>query len=340
MTANALSIDLEFWWCNEFLNGYLPRDREDMFMESLRPLFASLDAFNVKATFFVLGAVAEKYPEVVHEIHRSGHEIACHAYSHKPLYSLDRREFEGELRRSLELLADYNPVGFRAPSFSLDNRTKWALLSLEKYGFQYDSSIFPVRTQLYGVPDAPVGIYRPSRDDLTVHDPDGPIIEFPLSIVRLGINIPISGGFYLRSLPKQVLSWGIGRVAAKRPANIYLHPHDIYPGPPPLKVPLFSRFVTYHGVHTSLEKLIMLLMKFPFMPIGTLLDGMSLLSPEAPVPAVSARPLRGMGGRDDPAVPPVSAPTLQLQSFDGIGHRYPACAGKQIREMGDPDETL
>lgn len=340
MTANALSIDLEFWWCNEFLNGYLPRDREDMFMESLRPLFASLDAFNVKATFFVLGAVAEKYPEVVHEIHRSGHEIACHAYSHKPLYSLDRREFEGELSRSLELLADYNPVGFRAPSFSLDNRTKWALLSLEKYGFQYDSSIFPVRTQLYGVPDAPVGIYRPSRDDVTVHDPDGPIIEFPLSIVRLGINIPISGGFYLRSLPKQVLSWGIGRVAAKRPANIYLHPHDIYPGPPPLKVPLFSRFVTYHGVHTSLEKLIMLLMKFPFMPIGTLLDGMSLLSPEAPVPAVSARPLRGMGGRDDPAVPPVSAPTLQLQSFDGIGHRYPACAGKQIREMGDPDETL
>jgi len=340
VTANALSIDLEFWWCNEFLNGYLPRDREDMFMESLRPIFASLDAFNVKATFFVLGAVAEKYPEVVHEIHRSGHEIACHAYSHKPLYSLDRREFEGELSRSLELLADYNPVGFRAPSFSLDNRTKWALLSLEKYGFQYDSSIFPVRTQLYGVPDAPVGIYRPSRDDLTVHDPDGPIIEFPLSIVRLGINIPISGGFYLRSLPKQVLSWGIGRVAAKRPANIYLHPHDIYPGPPPLKVPLFSRFVTYHGVHTSLEKLIMLLMKFPFMPIGTLLDGMSLLSPEAPVPAVSARPLRGMGGRDDPAVPPVSAPTLQLQSFDGIGHRYPACAGKQIREMGDPDETL
>jgi polysaccharide deacetylase family protein (PEP-CTERM system associated) len=340
VTANALSIDLEFWWCNEFLNGYLPRDREDMFMESLRPLFASLDAFNVKATFFVLGAVAEKYPEVVHEIHRSGHEIACHAYSHKPLYSLDRREFEGELSRSLELLADYNPVGFRAPSFSLDNRTKWALLSLEKYGFQYDSSIFPVRTQLYGVPDAPVGIYRPSRDDVTVHDPDGPIIEFPLSIVRLGINIPISGGFYLRSLPKQVLSWGIGRVAAKRPANIYLHPHDIYPGPPPLKVPLFSRFVTYHGVHTSLEKLIMLLMKFPFMPIGTLLDGMSLLSPEAPVPAVSARPLRGMGGRDDPAVPPVSAPTLQLQSFDGIGHRYPACAGKQIREMGDPDETL
>ena len=340
MAVNALSIDLEFWWCNEFLNGYLPGDREDMFKESLRPIFASLDAFNVRATFFVLGAVAERYPEVIHDIHRRGHEIACHAYSHKPLYSMDQREFERELGKSLELLADYNPVGFRAPSFSLNNRTKWALESLEKYGFQYDSSIFPVRTPLYGAPDAPVGIYRPSRDDVTVHDPDGPIIEFPLSIVRFGVNIPISGGFYLRSLPKQVLAWGIGRVAAKRPANIYLHPHDIYPGPPPLKVPFLSRLVTYHGVHTSLEKLIMLMMKFSFMPIGALLDEMSLLSPEAPVPMAPARPLRGVGGRDDPAVPTIPAPTLQLQPFDGVRQRYPARAARPIHETGDPDETL
>ena len=339
MTVNALSIDLEFWWCNEFLNGYLPDDREDMFKESLRPIFASLDAFNVKATFFVLGAVAERYPEVINEIHHGGHEIACHAYSHKPLYSMDRREFEGELKKSLELLADYNPVGFRAPSFSLNNRTKWALEVLERYGFQYDSSIFPVRTQLYGVPDAPVGIYRPSRDDVTVHDPDGPIIEFPLSIVKFGINIPISGGFYLRALPKQVLSWGVGRVASKRPANIYLHPHDIYPGPPPLKVPFLSRLVTYHGVHTSLEKLIMLMMRFSFVPIGALLDGMSLLSQDVRAPPVPARPMRGVWGRDDLTIPPLPAPAFRLQPFDGTLHRYPARVRKHIHETGDPDEV-
>ncbi|HOI57119.1 MULTISPECIES: polysaccharide deacetylase family protein [unclassified Methanoculleus] len=288
MWINALSIDLEFWWCNEFLTEYLPSDREDMFKESLRPIFALLGAFNVKATFFVLGAVAEKYPEVVHEVYQSGHEIACHAYSHKPLYSMDQREFEGELKKSLELLADYNPIGFRAPSFSLNNRTKWALETLEKYDFQYDSSIFPVRTQLYGVPDAPIGIYRPSRDDITVHDPEGSIIEFPLSIVKLGINIPISGGFYLRALPKEFLSWGVSRVASKRPANIYFHPHDLYPGPPPLEVPFVSRFITYHGVHTALGKLIVLMMKFTFMPIGTLLDELSLLSQDARVPAPPA----------------------------------------------------
>ncbi|MDD3856815.1 MAG: polysaccharide deacetylase family protein [Methanoculleus sp.] len=340
MTINALSIDLEFWWCNEYLNKFLPRDREDHFKASLKPLFASLDAFDVKATFFVLGAVAERYPEVVHEIHRSGHEIACHAYSHKPLHSMDQREFEGELKKSLELLADYNPVGFRAPSFSLNNRTKWALESLEKYGFQYDSSIFPVRTQLYGVPDAPVGIYRPSRDDVTVHDPDGPIIEFPLSIVRFGINIPISGGFYLRSLPKQVLSWGVGKVAAQRPANIYLHPHDIYPGPPRLEVPFISRFITYHGIHTSLEKLIMLMMKFSFMPIGALLDELSLLPRDVRVPTVPVLPLRVIGTRDDLTFSLSPKFPVQLQPFDRVANQHPARVRKQIYETGDPDEIL
>ena len=338
MAVNALSIDLEFWWCNEFLNGYLPGDREDMFKESLRPIFASLDAFNVRATFFVLGAVAERYPEVIHDIHRRGHEIACHAYSHKPLYSMDQREFEGELGKSLELLADYNPVGFRAPSFSLNNGTKWALEVLEKYGFQYDSSIFPVRTQLYGVPDAPVSIYRPSRDDVTVHDPDGPIVEFPLSVLRFGMNIPVSGGFYLRALPKQFLSWGVGRIATRRPVNIYVHPHDIYPGPPLLKVPFMSRLVTYHGVRTSLEKLIMLMTQFSFMPIGALLDGMSLLPPDAPVPAAPAVPLQVVG-RDDPAIPPLPVPGLLRQPLDTAAHRHTAHTRKEVCETGDSDEV-
>lgn len=340
MTVNALSIDLEFWWCNEFLTEYLPADREDMLKESLQPVFALLSAFDIKATFFVLGAVAERYPELVHEIYQGGHEIACHAYSHRPLHSMSRKEFEDELRRSLELLDDYNPIGFRAPSFSLNNRTRWALEVLEKYGFQYDSSIFPVKTCLYGVPDAPVGIYRPSRDDITIHDPDGPIIEFPLSIVKLGINIPVSGGFYLRALPKEFLSWGVGRVASKRPANIYFHPHDLYPGPPRMEVPFVSRFITYHGVQTSLEKLIMLMMKFPFMPIGTLLNGMSLLPSDVGLPATPSRPLQVPGGRDDLPVPPPPASSLRLQPFDEVVHQYQARIRKQISETGDSDEVL
>lgn len=341
MTINALSIDLEFWWCNEYLTKFLPRDREDIFKASLKPLFASLDAFDVKATFFVLGAVAERYPEVVHDIFCSGHEIACHAYSHKPLYLMSRREFEGELKKSHELLADYNPIGFRAPSFSLDNRTKWALEVLEKYGFQYDSSIFPVRTQIYGVPDAPVDIYRPSKDDVTVHDPDGPIIEFPLSVVKIGINIPVSGGFYLRSLPKQFLSWGVGKVASKRPANIYLHPHDIYPGPPRLKMPFISRFITYHGVHTSLEKFIMLMTNFSFTPIRTLLAELSLLPPDARVPKVPVLPLRPIGTQSDQKTLSLSPKyPVQLQPFDWVANQHPARIRKQIHETGDSDEIL
>ncbi|KAF5085629.1 hypothetical protein DSECCO2_66880 [anaerobic digester metagenome] len=338
MNVNALSIDLEFWWCNEFLTDYLPRDREDGFRESLRPIFAVLNAFDVKATFFVLGAVAEQYPEVVNEIYRGGHEIACHAYSHKPLYTISRGEFEDELKKSLELLADYNPVGFRAPSFSLNNGTKWAIEVLEKYGFQYDSSIFPVRTQLYGVPDAPIGIYRPSRDDVSVHDPDGPIVEFPLSVLRFGMNIPVSGGFYLRALPERFLSWGIGRIATRRPVNIYVHPHDIYPGPPLLKVPFMSRLVTYHGVRTSLEKLIMLMTRFSFMPMGALLDRMSLLPRDTPVPAAPPVPLRPVG-RDDPTIPPLSTPGFLRQPVDAIVYRHRAHTRKQVCETGDSDEV-
>ncbi|NLB00739.1 MAG: DUF3473 domain-containing protein [Methanomicrobiales archaeon] len=334
MRVNALSIDLEFWWCNEFLTDYLPCDREDGFRESLRPVFAVLDAFDVRATFFVLGAVAEQYPEVVSEIHRSGHEIACHAYSHRLLYTMNRDEFEDELKKSLELLADYNPIGFRAPSFSLNNRTKWAIDLLDKHGFKYDSSIFPVKTQLYGVPGAPVGIYRPSRDDIAIHDPDGPIVEFPLSVLPFGMNIPISGGFYLRALPERFLSWGIGRIVARRPANIYVHPHDIYPGPPPLKVPFISRFITYHGVRTSLEKLIMLVTRFSFMPMGALLDRMALLPRDELTLAAPAIP-REVAMRDNPAILPLSMPELLQQPIDAAARQYAGRGRKPISERGD-----
>jgi len=337
MRVNALSIDLEFWWCNEFLTDYLPCDREDGFRDSLRPIFAVLDAFDVKATFFVLGAVAEQYPEVVSEIYRDGHEIACHSYSHRPLYTMNRDEFEDELEKSLELLADYNPIGFRAPSFSLNNRTKWAINLLEKHGFQYDSSIFPAKAWLYGVPGAPVGIYRPSRDDISIHDPDGPIVEFPLSVLRLGMNIPVSGGFYLRALPERFLSWSIDRVAARRPANIYVHPHDIYPGPPLLKVPFISRLITYHGVRTSLEKLIMLMMRFSFMPMGALLEKMSLLPRDGWIPAAPVVPRRPVG-RDDTTIPPLPALGLSRHSLDTVAQQHTTRARKQVRETGDSDE--
>jgi polysaccharide deacetylase family protein (PEP-CTERM system associated) len=267
---NALSIDLECWWCNEFLTKYLPEDKDDLILESLNPLLELLDKYDTKATFFVLGVIAEKYPEIIEDLHERGHEIACHAYSHDTLYKLGPVEFENEIKKSLNLLAKYNPIGFRAPSFSVDNSTKWAFEILERHGFKYDSSIFPIKTMIYGVPNAPVDIYTPSKKDVSRHG-NGKIIEFPLTTVRIIKNFPIAGGFYLRALPLWFLKWGIKKVNRKRPAIIYIHPWETYPGVPRLKLPPFSRFEAYYGIPSALMKLEALLREFKFAPVKDVL---------------------------------------------------------------------
>lgn len=264
---NALSIDLEYWWCSEFLTEYLPEKRDDQFPESVIPLLDLLDKYKMKATFFVLGAVAKDHPDLIEEIYNKGHEIACHAYSHKTLYELGREGFEKEIIKSLELIGKYNPIGFRAPSFSINNETKWAFDILEKYGFKYDSSIFPIKTMLYGVPNAPVNIYKPSKQDISKHDPNGTIVEFPLTVINMGKNIPIAGGFYLRALPLWFLKWGIKKVNKSRPAIVYIHPWETYSGTSRLGIPLFSRFITYYGINGALNKFGKLLEEYDFQAV-------------------------------------------------------------------------
>jgi polysaccharide deacetylase family protein (PEP-CTERM system associated) len=268
---NALSIDLEYWWCSEFLTEYLPEKRDDQFPESVISLLDLLDKYKTKATFFVLGAVAEHHPDLIEEIYNKGHEIACHAYSHKTLYELGREKFEKEIIKSLELIGMYNPIGFRAPSFSINNETKWAFEILEKYGFKYDSSIFPIKTMLYGVPNAPVNVYRPSKKDISKHDPNGTIVEFPLTVINMGKNIPIAGGFYLRALPLCFLKWGIKKVNQSRPAIVYIHPWEMYAKTVRLDIPLFSKFVTYYDLAHAFNKFEELLKVFEFKPVKKIL---------------------------------------------------------------------
>lgn len=273
---NALSIDLEYWWSSEFLKKYLPEEKEDLIIESLEPVLSLLEKYNTNATFFVLGMVAEKYPEIIEQIHEMGHEIASHAYSHKTLHELGKEGFEDEIKKSIKLLSKYNPVGFRAPTFSVDNNTRWAFDILEKYGFKYDSSIFPIKTMAYGVPNAPLNIYKPSKDDVAKHDPNGKIIEFPLTVVRIGKNIPIAGGFYLRVLPLWFLKWGIKKVNQNNPAIVYFHPWETYSRIPRLKAPLSSRFICYYGIETALKKIKGLLEEFKFKPVKDVLQEMGL----------------------------------------------------------------
>ena len=278
---NALSIDLEYWYNPELVRDYYHlhhlenKDNQDQIVEAVTPLLNLLNKYNTRATFFVLGVVAEEHPELIEIIHEKGHEIGTHAYSHKTLYELGKEGFEDEIKLSVELLrriTKEKPIGFRAPSFSIDNSTKWAFEILEEYGFKYDSSIFPIKTKLYGVSNAPLYIYKPSKEDITKEDDDGSVIEFPLTVVRIGRNIPISGGFYLRAMPFWLLKILIREVNKTRPAVIYVHPWETYSGTPRLKLPISSRFITYYGIKSTQHKLEGLLKNFSFAPAREVLE--------------------------------------------------------------------
>ena len=198
---NALSIDLEFWYSAELVRPYA-QEGNDLIIEMVEPILDLLDTHNTKATFFVLGKVAKKYPELIKEIFEKGHEIASHSYSHKTLFELGKDGFENEIRSSVSILRKITGErvrGFRAPTFSISNETIWALDILEKYGFDYDSSVFPIRTKLYGVPNAPLHPYWPSFEDISKEDEGHRILELPLTVCKFYfMKIPIAGGFYLR----------------------------------------------------------------------------------------------------------------------------------------------
>jgi polysaccharide deacetylase family protein (PEP-CTERM system associated) len=273
--GNALVVDLEFWYSPEFVRHHLPAHRDDQLPESVMPLLQVLDKYEAKATFAVLGTVAERYPELVKSIHRQGHEIASHGYSHRTLYEMSENEFDQEIAKSVDLLTaitGQRPVGFRAPSFSLNNSTRWALDVLVRHGFEYDASVFPIRTRLYGVPGAPLRPYRPSAVDIAMESEDGAIVEFPMTVFRLGTNIPVAGGFYLRALPFSFLNYALRRLARGGPIVVYVHPWEMYNGTPRLtNLPLSHRFVTYYGIGTALAKLERLVAEFRFQTIRQVL---------------------------------------------------------------------
>lgn len=278
---NAFSVDLEYWWSNEFLKGHQFEKNPNHIFQSTNKLLELLDRYNTKATFFVLGSVAREFPELVEKIYQEGHEIASHGCTHKPIYEMDQVGFEDEIKQSVKIIykiTGEKPRGFRAPSFSINNDTRWAFDVLEKYKFKYDSSIFPIKTMLYGLPNAPLGIYRPSKDDLNKDDPDGKLLEFPMSVMRvLGKNIPLAGGFYLRTIPSWFLKAGLKKINKTRPFITYIHPREIDPDIPVINMPWKDKFIVYNGVNSTLKKLDVLLKNFKFTSIEEVLVQNGLL---------------------------------------------------------------
>jgi polysaccharide deacetylase family protein (PEP-CTERM system associated) len=197
---NALSIDLEEWYHTELARG--ERSSLSQATEATQPILDLLDRYQIKASFFVVGEVAEQNPDLIRSIFERGHEIGCHTFSHTLVWELGENLFRQELEHCQSvmerILGKVRMKGFRAPCYSIDNRNKWALKVLADFGYQYDASIFPLKINpLYGISGAPIRPYRISFEDVRKEDVRSPLIEFPFCPLTVWkLRIPISGGFY------------------------------------------------------------------------------------------------------------------------------------------------
>ena len=279
--VNALSIDVEDYFQVAALAPAVARDtwsqRESRVERNTDILLALLEERGLYATFFVLGWIAERHPTLVERIAAAGHEVASHGFSHQLIYGQTPAEFREETRRSKELLQDLTGrpvIGYRAASFSITKQSLWALDVLLDLGFQYDSSIFPIHHDRYGIPGA-------SPEPGRISAPSGrTLVEFPMSAASLGgFKIPVSGGGYFRLLPYWVTRAGLRQVNQKRghPFVFYLHPWEIDPGQPRIEVKWLSRFRHYTNLERCEERLKRLLGDFAFTRIKDVLERRGLL---------------------------------------------------------------
>lgn len=262
----AFSFDIEDWHHSEInkldkVEG-AARPSESIVRQGTLAILELLAKHRWRSTFFVLGDVVREHPDLIRRMVDEGHELACHGMSHRPVWQATPASFTHELREFRAVVRDvlgHDPVvGFRAPTFSIDRSNPWALDVLRAEGFHYDSSIFPMKVKMYGTPGAPVGIYRPSRTDLARHDPGGDLVEFPVAIAeihRLGLRIPVGGGFYLRALPLAFFRAGLDHILRRRPFALYLHPREVTPEASRMPLDPVDGFITYVNLHSVVAKM-------------------------------------------------------------------------------------
>ncbi len=287
---NALTIDVEDYFQVDALSSAISPDEWENWPRRVEAntdrLLKLFDAHDTRATFFILGWIAERHPELVRRIHAAGHEIASHGYSHQRVYRQQPDVFRREAAGSKELLEELTgaPVyGYRAASYSITPSSRWALDILAELGYQWDSSLFPVRHDVYGMPGTPRHPY-----DL-VTDEGRQLVEFPLSTKRLaGQTIPISGGGYFRLFPYWFSRWALNNCNREgQPFIFYLHPWEVDPEQPRVAgVGWKSRFRHYNNLRRTLPRLERLLGHFRFTTVTQVLQQQGLVSSddEDPMP--------------------------------------------------------
>lgn len=279
--VNAMTVDVEEHFHANVFDGHpaaaasAARSADTRVCRSTERLLELFDEAGVRATFFVLGRVADAHPGLVRAIAAAGHEIASHGFAHRLVYTQTPDEFRDDIRRArqtLQAVTGQAVRGYRAPSFSITRRSLWALDILVEEGFEYDASIYPIRHDRYGMPGAPRHAYR-------LEQRPGPLVEVPPSTVRLGgVNVPVAGGGYFRLLPYRWTQWGISRLNGleRRPAIFYTHPWEIDVEQPRLPLPRLQAMRHYGNLHTTEGKLRRLVGEFAFAPLGEMLQGVGL----------------------------------------------------------------
>lgn len=277
-SRNILSIDLEEWYHPEYVRYKVPLEKEERITKSLKKTLDLLQEYNIKATHFILGELAERHPEIVEQITEKEHEIAFHGHNHAPLFKKNAELLKQEIENFRGIVND-KCIGFRAPSFSLNNKTKWALKVLKDAGFKYDSSVFPMKVPLYGVRGAPTRPYRPSMLDVSNEDEASDLWEFPPLVYTLtGLRIPAGGGFYLRFLPLSLVKRAIRKLNKHGfPAVLFFHNWELDSETPRLKIGLYRSFVTYHNLEEMEKRLRSVISEFEFTNFRDYMEDNGLL---------------------------------------------------------------
>lgn len=270
---NAFSVDVEDYFQVGAFEKDIPRESWSRFEprveRNTRRLLELCEEYGVRGTFFTLGWVAERWPQLVRDIQTAGHELGTHGQDHRRVTSMTPDQFRDDVRgskRTIEDVAGVEVIGYRAPNYSIVDKTLWAMDILHEEGFRYDSSVFPIRHDHYGIPDFP-RFPRPVRGSNGTACDGEILVEFPISTIRFaGINLPFVGGGYLRHFPLAYIRWGMRRLNGheRRPAVVYVHPWELDPEQPRQSVGLLKTLRHYRNLHRTEERLAALFSEYHF----------------------------------------------------------------------------
>jgi polysaccharide deacetylase family protein (PEP-CTERM system associated) len=276
MAMNILGIDFEEWYHPELIKNHVKNNQKiPKIFKGIDIILDLLNKHNISATFFVVGEILQHDPGLIDKIISNDHEIAFHTMHHDRIDSLNfSNKFDDELKEFQKLTNDKSK-GFRAPTFSLNEKSSFVIKMLEKYNYIYDSSIMPAKTSMYGNPNADKKPYKITSENLENNSENGKLLEFPLMVTKLlGKQIPAAGGFYLRTLPLYIIKNAIKNYEKEHmPACFYVHSWELTPELIP-RIPLSQKnnFITYHNIEKTLPKLDQLLSNFNFTSFQKYID--------------------------------------------------------------------